>query len=319
MHKSMQQLTQQPTQKPGRNRQTDGSPAAAFTAAFLPGCLSSTSRADALRNVFKDFGVRLQTGHSGRWPQGAWTADVQLQSLENVRFIANVKPLEDAFRALTTHAGVCGNLRYARVRRHYQLIADTRVDGVTHLPQTLSELRAGFSRMAGCKAQRRKCAGKPETPSEDLLREDDALRDSVAAVLRSGGMSDDTVELETGWENRVRFEGSVIPVDLAICRGQVRLATPMCVPLPDAGSSAARAVLDMALCCNGRLRGARLAIRDDGLWAETLLHAGIISVDWLQRAARSVAAARHAWAAVFQALAECDRAAEAYCAYYLDA
>ena len=114
------------------------------------------------------------------------------------------------------------------------------------------------------------------------------------------------------------FESTVNSVTVTAAADHVHVSAPVLSPFPEIGSMASRACLDMALFCNARIRGARLAVHNNSLVAESRLHSGQITAEWLTDAARSVAAACHSTAPLLHVLADHSEAADAYCAYFLE-
>jgi hypothetical protein len=182
-----------------------------------------------------------------------------------------------------TH-GLPGNLRYVRDGAGGALVADTQIDGITHLPHTFRSLRDAILRSL-------------HVPAADAAISAAAIERQVVeqALTKLPWAEDGVVEQEDGWELRPRLRGDPVPVRMTVEADGLRLSRIVLYELPAPGTAGAMAIAEYALRLNGSLRHARLAISDDRLAAEARLDSQLVHPDWLAMTACAVAAAaRHA-------------------------
>ncbi len=281
------------TQTIEKMRQTD---------AMLQSLPRRKQRHDPAGALGKVDGVMYFGGHQGMISLGDDAGELDVGVDGSIRLRADValpaRPLE-VLRA--THQ-MPGNLRYARDRQGGTLLADTRIDGAAHLPQTLGVLRSAMLRTLN---------SRPDAAAEfgwDPV-EHGAVREALAGLPWAG---DGVVERDDGWELRPRLRGDAVPVRMRIEPGGLRLKRVVLGQLPGGQTAASAAVADQTVRINACLRHARLAVADGQLIAETRLEPWLIQPDWLATAASAVAvAARHA-ATTLRLLAEQPAVADTY-------
>ena len=259
-------------------------------------------RHDPARALGKVDGVMYFGGHQGMVSLDDDAAELRVGVDGSIRLRADValsaRPLE-VLRA--THQ-MPGNRRFARDRQGGALVADTRIDGATHLPQTLGSLRSAMLRTLHSRAD-----AAAEVAPDPV--EHGAVREALAGLPWAG---EGVVEQDDGWELRPRLRGDAVPVRMMIEPSGLWFGRVVLHQLPAADTSACGAVADQAVRINACLRHARLAVADGRLVAEARLDAWLIQPDWLATAARAVAvAARHA-ATTLRLLAEQPAVADTY-------
>jgi hypothetical protein len=246
---------------------------------------AAKDRRDVVKALSKVGGVDFSGGYRGTVALGGAVAELELAADSGIRIRADFPlPLSPA-NALEATSTFPGNLRFARDRGCGELVADTLVDGEAHLPHTLGAIRGAITR-----------ALKGEIGPEDDLSALPADRDVVRKALTDlPWAKDGVVEQDNSWELRPRLRGEAVPVAMALVSGGLCLSRTVLHCLPEASTTAARAVSDQAVRINARLRHARLAVRNGRLIAEARLGPGQVRSDWLDSTARAVAVtARHA-------------------------
>ncbi len=242
-------------------------------------------RHDPARALGKVDGVLYFGGHQGLISLDDETADLLVDVDGSIRVRADVTLPARLVEVLRATHRMPGNLRFARDRRGGALVADTRIDGAAHLPQTLERLRGAMTRTlhSGADAAVDLAAGPIEY---------DAVREALAGVSWAG---DGVVEQDDGWELRPRLRGDAVPVRMMIQPEGVRFHRVVLHQLPGNETASLAAVAEQTLRINACLRHARLAVAEGQLVAEAILDPWVIQPDWLATAAYAVAvAARHA-------------------------
>ncbi|MGA2034641.1 MAG: YbjN domain-containing protein [Thermoguttaceae bacterium] len=236
-------------------------------------------------------GVTMLDGYEGRLSAADLEARVTIELEDWVHVAAGVTRPPEAIDALRRNYALPGNLRFARTAGGVRLLADTQLDGFAHLAATFAELKTGLVR----------AVGGPEKASKqrpDAAPPDGAL---AAALARLGWDEERLLKRDDGWELRVRSDGrwhSVVVVPGK--EGDLHCY----VPILTVNAADAETLAVVALQLNNQLRFARYALADDELLAESRLHGGLFSPNWIQTAARAVAvAASHARR--LRLLAEC--------------
>ena len=259
-------------------------------------------RHDPARALGKADGVLYFGGHKGIVPLGDDAAELDVGVDGSLRIRAGAALSATPLDALLATNRLPGNLRYARDRQGEALVADTQIDGVTHLPQTLQVLRGAMLRTLQSKAD-----AAPDAAPDAV--DHGAVREALAGLPWAG---DGVVEQDDGWELRPRLRGDAVPVRMMIEPGGLWLGRVVLHQLPGADTAACRAVADQAVRINACLRHARLAVAGGRLVAEARLEAWLVQPDWLATAAWAVAvAARHA-ATPLRLLAEQPAVADTY-------
>jgi hypothetical protein len=267
---------------------------------LLEGLPSAKHQRDPAQALSKLDGLYFTGGHKGLIALGETDAELILEPDGSLRIRAAAalpRPLE----ALRAARNFPGNLRYLRDRSGGALVADTRIDGVAHLPHTFRALREAILRTRHVPLA---AAATAAPPIERQAVEQ--------ALTRLPWAEDGLVEQETGWELRPRFRGDPLPVQMTLDADGLRLSRVVLFELPGSGTASAAAVADCALRLNGSLRHARLAVSEDRLLAEARLDSQLVQPDWLATTACAVAvAARHA-STPLRLLATQQAAAESY-------
>jgi hypothetical protein len=257
-------------------------------------------RCDAVRALTGLDDVVYFEGHRGLVPLGDQVADLHLDVDGRLRLRAPLDLPPSPADALRQSHHLPGNLRYCRDRLGDALVADTRIDGAVHLPQTLRALRLGMLRELSGKA------GDDSAAPPSIERA--VLQESLSRLPWEDGL----VELEQAWELRPRLRGEAVAVRLEIEPHGVRLSREVVRLQPPPPDAALVALATQALLTNARLCHVRLAWGEAGLVAETRLEPWQMEPDWLVTGACAVAvAARHA-AAPLRLLAERPGIAETF-------
>jgi len=198
-------------------------------------------------------------------------------------------------------------VRHVLEGRGRALLAETAVDGVLHLPESLAELGEGLRRAIA----RKPAAVVPvERPGDERVGE--AVRGARAALALD---PTDAVEVAGGrWELRPRAGALSVAVRVESEPGGVRLSHEVsrtrCEGL-------ARAALETeVLRRNAAVRFCRLIATDGGLVVESRLRGALVTGEWIARAARRIAAAVHAHQAPLRVLAADPRVARTYAAVF---
>ena len=245
-------------------------------------------------------GVYFTGGHKGVMTLGETDAELVLEPDGSIRIRAAASLLRPLEALRITH-GLPGNLRHTRDGAGGALVADTQIDGVTHLPHTFRALRHAMLRSL-------------HAPAPDAVISAPAIEPQAVqrALTRLPWAEDGVVEQERGWELRPRLRGDPVPVRMSIEADGLRLSRLVLHELPAPGTANGLAVAEYALRLNGSLRHARLAIGDDGLAAEARLGAQLVHPDSLAMTACAVAAAARHAAVPLRLLAGQAAVAESY-------
>jgi hypothetical protein len=262
------------------------------------------ARVQAVRDALSEGGVNLTGSYTGELPAGSLTAQVTLETDDLLGVRSDVVADGDALALLERCAGLPGNVRFAAVDNGLQLAAETRIDGVAHLPRSLREISAGFSFALGQPID--KSTDADELPPGEAVR---------AAVEQAKWSSDDAVETEQGWELRPRLEGTGVAVRVILGTTSLIVQRPVLVSLP--GGISGRAALRHALACNVRVRFCRLAVSEGHLVAECGLRPGLVDGEWLTFTTRAVAAAARSVEPELRLLATEPTVAAAYAEMFL--
>jgi hypothetical protein len=249
------------------------------------------------RCVDKVAGLEPVSTHQWRLTAGKTRADVRIDPGGNLRIAGRVPVPPSARSALETSHDLPGNLRYATRGRHAFLVADTHLDGATHLARSFTEIKAGLRFALG--------DGSAPISAEPLTPE------TLSEVLSAGAWPEESiVERGAGWELRPRLHGEATPVQAVVDGGSLRIYQTVVRDLAKPWGVAPACF--EALRFNDRLRLARLVWIDGAIAAETRLHRGQLSPSWLETAARAVAVAGRHTKLVLGVLAENREVAELY-------
>jgi hypothetical protein len=268
----------------------------------LPRLLAyGTGRVMQARTALTRAGIELSGPHTGRFTTGDFSAEVLLEPGDVIRLSCAAAIAEAPRILLERCAGMPGNVRFATAANHgRQLLADTRVNGVAHLPESLRRIRVGFAQALALQAIDPPEA-IPATSTSDALRE--AIRDA-------GWPKEDAVEAPDGYELHVLLEGTRSTVRVTAGPGSALAQRTLLHQLPD--GEAGRAVAHQALACNARLRGCRLALASGRLRVESQLHEAQLDGEWLSFTVRAVASVARSLEPVLQLLAQEPVFARAY-------
>jgi hypothetical protein len=242
-------------------------------------------------------GVKMLDGHEGRWSTGGLEARVFIEPDDWIHVEGAVTRPPEPIQALRRGHTLPGNVRFAITASTTSLFADTRLDGFAHLPATFAELKAGLARAVTNRESAPKRVGDAG-----------ALAKALETVLTQLGWDEERLrKRDDGWELRVRTEGRWHAVTVAAAEGDVRC----CIPLFTVNPAHAEPLAMAALQLNAQVRFARYALDGEELLAESRLHAGLLSAQWVQSTARAVAvAASHGRR--LRLLAECDEVRQWY-------
>ena len=260
------------------------------------------SRTGQIRDALAKGGVRMKSAHIGELKTPHFTATVTLEADDTVRVrTTHTTVHEDLLTAIESCTGLRGSARFATGPHGRLLAAETRLNGVAHLPASLKDIRYGFLKLLGKRVRR--AGGEPDEPPSPAS----AVK---AAIDEAGWDTDRALETDAGWELRPRLSGQTVPVELVLDVETVHLRKTIVSPIPD--GSAGFALAHQALTTNDRLRGCRLAIADDRLVAECTLRPSLINADWLAHTAATVAAAARTVEPEFRLLATNPAIVEQY-------
>jgi hypothetical protein len=228
-------------------------------------------------------GVRHDRTGRGRLKDDDFMADVIIEPDEFVTVRADVDEPVDLFAALERSGRLPANARFSLCRAGWRLAAETRVNGVAHLPDSLHEIRLAF---------RCGLTGRAEKPNP--VHEDPDPATAIHRTVKEFGWSEEQiVEVDGGWELQPRWAGATVPVELRVAGDDANICCTVLPSLP-ADDTVVAAVAHQAFLFNARLRCARLAVVQGKLIAETRLRSALIDASWLAFTARAVAAAAQA-------------------------
>ena len=254
------------------------------------------------RQLDKLPGIESVSAHQWHWMVNDFDVDVIVEPGAAMQIRLDVAELPPPAESLHANRNLPGNLRYATCERRSLLLADTQLDGDSHLLRTFSELKAGLLLTLGHELM-------PEA-SGSLTA--DEVRTAIAACRWPEGS---IVHLDGAWEFRPRLRGDVTPVRAVIDRGELRVYRTV---VADHGKGLRRdAVCAQALRFNRQVRHARLSVVDGAVVAESRLHGEQLTPAWLETAAWAVAVACRHTEAVLNILAENDDVAHDYVALLL--
>lgn len=222
-------------------------------------------------------GLHLDDGYRGRLKCGRHQARVLFESGEWVRVSLHVENGCTAREALEANRFLAGNVRFGGSSPEPVVLADTRLDGTAHLPQSFAEIRDSVHR-----ATARRLGACEEKGSIDP-------KTIEAALERLGWGKESVVKLEGQWEIRPPSSDLALPLRVSPEGAHVCIRRTIVKSMPD--GDRARALSEQAMRFNGELRLARLALLGGELVAESRLHGGQVDSGWIALAARAVVAA----------------------------
>lgn len=228
---------------------------------------------EALHEIPK---ITWLSAHQGVLQLEAAQADVQFEQGDWLAIRLPWDQIPAPLEALREHGQWHGNARHALAAGRRVLLAETQLDGVAHLPQTIDEIAAAMSR------------NLPEEANKPVDKGPIDLSDAVAGLPYA---ADDVVRLDKGFEFRIRVHGELTPVRVISEADSVRIERVVLDEMPQ--GPAAEAIALETLRINAALRSARLSIVGRQLVAGTRLHRGQLTSSWLQKGAEAVAVAAH--------------------------
>lgn len=254
-----------------------------------------------LRATLSEAGVELTGAHTGQIVGQHFVADVHLDPDELIRVRCAVDLSDEPCSLLErlSGSGSAGCVRFALGVEGLHLAAETRVDGVAHLPHSLKEIREGFSLAFDSSAR---------TAEVENTDEDSAA--SVRAAIEDCWPKDEAVATADGYELQPLIEGTRVSVQVLPRPGAALVQRAVLPELPE--GIAGSAIAHQALVWNARLRCCRLAIGHSRLCIESRLHVRRIDAEWISFTARAVAAAARTVEPELDLLARDPDVAQAY-------
>lgn len=268
----------------------------------LPGHRKSTE----LREVMSRAGIDSNDSGRGQMTDKEFVADVTLQPDDFLTVRASAGRMFEPLAALERSGELPGNARLAFGGNGWQLAAETRVNGLAHLPASLQEIRSAF---------RHGLTGHASSAKRDSPDVDPTV--AVHRTIKDAGWSEEQiVETNKGWEMQPRLAGETVPVKLRICGNNAQILCSVLSSLPS-DTVIVRPLAHQASLFNGRLRFARLSVVGDRLIAETHLRAELINASWLAFAARAVASVTRSVTPIMKLIAHERSVADHYTALIL--
>lgn len=205
-----------------------------------------------------------------------------------------------------------GNTRIVLKQGEFGLVADTMLDGQSHLPSTFRAIQRSFEIGTAMLGASRKSAAKLAAvlPKLDRATIDLALEQMTPdepMLVRQDGE----------WELRVHLGGEVIPVRVRLRGRELALSHCILRDVPQTSVVHMQALANHVFRLNCRLRGSRLQLSKTNLIAETRLHADQLDHTWLAHAARAIATAVRATRESTRILATQPGIAEVYCKMFV--
>lgn len=252
--------------------------------------------------------VRLYDSYTGSLRAGKRSARLRIESED---WIGVRMPLETdvaSFPSAGAERELPSNLRVGDVKGKPVLIAETRVDGVAHLVESIGEIRDGLRVVLAVRPPRR-----PEPPDAPEAK-------GVAAAVEAARQElelDETeaVELEDdgSFELHLRPGGQPVVVRITRERGGVRLAHA--ISRTSCEGTHREALEAEVQRRNARIRFARIVFATDGgLFVESRLRSALVTGEWIALTARAIATVTREVQAPLRLLAADPRVAEAYAA-----
>jgi hypothetical protein len=249
--------------------------------------------------------VSMKDGHRGTLRAGKWQARL---TIESEQWIGVHLPLgEVSFErdVLQSAHQLPGNLRFATSGKGLALHAETRIDGIDHLPESLGEISAGL-RLA--RSRRKTRRGPPAD-----LPERGAVHDALGCAREALDLeADSLIETGGGWELRLHHEGRVFAVQATVEAGGLRFTHAIArvdqsIPAP---------LLAEVLRWNAHIRFARIVATEGNLVVETRLRSAQAIGEWIALACRAVAVVTGRVREPLRLLAADARVSKAYAAVF---
>jgi hypothetical protein len=254
-------------------------------------------------------GLVMDTPFSGSLRFGNRKASLRLETEDNLHVAWQLRsPMTPDVCPLSVNHLLAGNARIAIGRRGPLILADTQVNGQAHLPSTLAHIQASLRCAADV------TSGKQPAPPTAGRSTSISAAQLETLVAELGWEQDAVVRLADGWDLRPRLHHDVVPVSMAPLGTGLRLSRVVLTNAPEQPGDRRSAVLDHAVRTNARLRGARLAMCDGNIVAETCLHTDQLHGKWLRDAVYAVATAAHVARPGLRILVDQPAVAEAYMA-----
>ncbi len=171
-----------------------------------------TSRLDeALRSIR---GLTMKDEQAGTLAAGSLLADLRIEPHQWIRVDAVLESPPGPWDALRVNHWLPGNLRYAHAAGRMALVAETMIDGVAHLAESLGEIRQGLRSAA--RSGHGPMAGPPAAMRQDDLAVDRQALASALERLPFGEQGlverEGTSEAGSAWEIRPRVAGEPVAV-----------------------------------------------------------------------------------------------------------
>ncbi len=243
---------------------------------LLPGSRKSTK----LKEAMSQAGICGDVSGGGRMKDKEFVAEVVVEPNDFVTVRAGVEGPFEPLAALECSGELPGNTRFAIGKKGWQFAAETRVNGVAHLPESFREIRTALRLGFAGRQSSDNCKGVKIDPADAVYR---TIKESVWT-------EDQIVKTEHGWELQPRLAGETVPVAMRTGGNDALISCCVLSSLP-ADEVVVTTVAHQALLFNGRLRFVRLSVTDGRLVAETRLRVELINASWLEFAARAVASA----------------------------
>ena len=229
-------------------------------------------------------GLKLRQGHRGVYEYGGTKIHAFFEGADSIALRVPLPAPPAPAEALAAASSLVGNLRFARVEHRVALVADTLLDGVAHLSETLAEVALSAKGVLD---------GDSRVGSDGAEVSVERVDEAVAGL---GWPEDAVVRQEEGWELRPRLQlhrnTAALPVRLTRERSGLRVHRVLLRSRPDESERpAGPALAELALQLNGRIRLARLAVHGRSLVAEARLRDELVTPAWLGETVRAVAAA----------------------------
>lgn len=254
-------------------------------------------------------GLTWTDAHQGQLRAGRRNLTIRLEPGDTLALVLWTRSAPDAAQALATQTAVGTNARHALRGERPIVLAEAALAGLASADG--AAVRAALDEAAAAVLDlERHAAPAPEIDSPAV---------ELAPVLAALGYPADTVvALDAGAELRLRVAGHLTPVRIHTEPGGLRAERAVLTALPEEGTSAS-AVLHETLRANGRLRLARLSLREGRIVAEARLSTTQLNGPTLRTAVEAVAVAAHYAHARLAMLAEHTMLAECYAALWTEA
>ncbi len=232
------------------------------------------------KRLFEKYGVRLENAFRGSLANDASDVSVELEPADDLYLSASVES-SPPVNALQANADLPGTLRFAVDRQGWHLVADTRLNGEAHLPNTLQELLRAIARVRNGQTKHRRKPSKMAAAAPERLEQ----------VLKSASLADNPpVNVDGESEMRCRLGGHIVATRISRSGSGIRIRRGVVSSL-QLDKPRLEAVADVALRLNLQIRHARLAFVNNEIRVEARLSACLIEPAWVNFYMRAVAAA----------------------------